>query len=69
MNITLGIQEVLAESDRIRGRLEKLQQVITAFREICPHHDAGFDRWEPAGSDSHHHYQKCPLCGKEEIVP
>lgn len=56
----ISIQEIKKERDLTAARLVKLDAAIKAFQEVCNH------EWEPNGHDSHHNWEKCKLCGRED---
>lgn len=59
----LDLKPLLTEEDRLVERLKRVRQAIASLRGLCDHH------FMASGHDSHKNYQRCTLCGHEEMAP
>jgi hypothetical protein len=55
-----AIEYLFVEQEAALKRLKHIRAGIESLQFLCLH------EWEPNGHDSHHNWEKCKLCGKEQ---
>ena len=56
----------LQKIELCKVKIQKLNAVVQAFQEYCPHkHPDGTDAMKFRGNDSHRHFYKCEICRLE----